>query len=295
MKKVLLIVAFAFLANNTFAQFNILNAKDPSEIGKKNEQQKKMDFSLPLPYPYTEDRDILWGKQVWERVDLDERFNLPLYYPTDSLASMPNVRSLFDALYTGIVNGRITKVYADSYFTQKLTLDELKDRMMAIDTTEEGINQYNDEGVVDEQYINEYHVNAETVEEFHFRGIWYFDAKYGELKYRLLGIAPVAIDPKGMAAGVTPDLVEVFWVFYPDARLTLHDYYAFNPRNTMHPLDYDHMLNARRFSGIIYKEDNVYGDREIKDYIHDNALRQLLESQRIKEKIREYESDMWNY
>ncbi len=295
MKKVFLIVAFTFLANNTFAQFNILNAKDPSEIGKKNEQQKKMDFSLPLPYPYTEDRDILWGKQVWERVDLDERFNLPLYYPTDSLASMPNVRSLFDALYTGIVNGRITKVYADSYFTQKLSLDELKDRMMAIDTTEEGINQYNDEGVVDEQYINEYHVNAETVEEFHFRGIWYFDTKYGELKYRLLGIAPVAIDPKGMAAGVTPDLVEVFWVFYPDARLTLHDYYAFNPRNTMHPLDYDHMLNARRFSGIIYKEDNVYGDREIKDYIHDNALRQLLESQRIKEKIREYESDMWNY
>ncbi len=295
MKKVFLILAFLFLAKNTFAQFNILNAKDPSEIGVKNEQQKKMDFSLPLPYPYTEDRDILWGKQVWERIDLDERFNLPLYYPTDSLASMPNVRSLFDALYTGIVSGRITKVYADSYFTQKLSLDELKDRMIAIDTTEEGINQYNDEGVVDAQYINEFQVNAETVEEFHFRGIWYFDTKYGELKYRLLGLAPVAIDPKGMAAGVTPDLVEVFWVFYPDARLTLHDFYAFNPRNTMHPLDYDHLLNARRFSGVIYKEDNVYGDREIKEYIHDNALRQLLESQRIKEKIREYESDMWNY
>ena len=295
MKKIILIIPLLFLTHSVFAQFNILNAKDPSEIGLKNEQQAKMDHSLPLPYPYTEDRDVLWGKQVWERVDLDERFNLPLYYPTDTLAAMPNVRSLFDALYSGIKEGRITKVYADSYFTQKLDLDEISERMTAKDTIEEGINQFNDEGKVDAQYINIYNVNSETIEEFHFRGIWYFDAKYGELKYRLLGIAPVAVDPKSLAGGMNPDFVEVFWVFFPDARLTLHDYYAFNPRNTTRPIDYDHLLNARHFSGVIYKEDNVYGDREIKEYLQDNALQQLLESQKIKNKIREYEEDMWNY
>ena len=295
MKKVLIIVVFLIAGQQMSAQFNILNAKDPSEIGKKTEKQKVMDYSKPLPYPYTDDRDILWGKQVWERIDLDERFNLPLYYPTDTLAAMPNVRSLFDALYSGIKEGKITKVYADSYFTEKLDLKDLKERMIAVDTTDAGMDQFNDEGKVDEQFINVYHVNSETIEEYHTRGIWYFDTRYGELKYRLLGIAPVAFDPKGMAAGMTPDLVEVFWVFYPDARETLHNFYAFNKRNTVRPIDYDHLLNARRFNGIIYKEDNVYGDREIKDYIHDNALRQLLESQKIKEKIRDYEEDMWNY
>ncbi len=295
MKKIFLIIPLLFLTHSVFAQFNILNAKDPAEIGVKNKQQEKMDHSLPLPYPYTEDRDVLWGKQVWERVDLDERFNLPLYYPTDTLAAMPNVRSLFDALYTGIKEGRITKVYADSYFTEKLDLAQIKERMVAVDTTEAGTDQYNDEGRVDEQFINRYTVNSETIEEFHFRGIWYFDSKYGELKYRLLGIAPVAVDPKSLAGGASPDFVEVFWIFFPDARLTLHDYYAFNPRNTTRPIDYDHLLNARHFSGVIYKEDNVYGDREIKEYIQDNSLRQLLESQKIKNKIREFEEDMWNY
>ena len=294
MKKVFYILTLFLITNSTFAQFNILNAKDPSEIeDSKNDEEYR--FKKPLPYPYTDLKDILWGKQVWEKIDLDERFNLPLYYPTDTLATMPRVRSLFDALYGGIISGKITKVYADSYFTQKLSLDEIKERMTAIDTTDAGRDQYNDEGVVDAQYINKFQVNSETIEEFHIRGIWYFDAKYGVLKYRLLGIAPVAVDPKGMAAGVSPDKVEVFWVFFPDARLTLHSYYAFNPRNTLHPIDYDHLLNARRFNGLIYKEDNVYGDREIKEYIHDNAVRQLLESQRVKEKIREYEEDMWNY
>jgi hypothetical protein len=45
----------------------------------------------------------------------------------------------------------------------------------------------------------------------------------------------------------------------------------------------------------MYKEENVYGDREVKDYIADNALMQLLESERIREKIRNFEQDMWSY
>ena len=55
------------------------------------------------------------------------------------------------------------------------------------------------------------------------------------------------------------------------------------------------ILNSRRFSGTIYKEANVYQDRDIRDYISKNALMQLLESDRIKEKIRNKEQDMWSY
>jgi hypothetical protein len=38
-----------------------------------------------------------------------------------------------------------------------------------------------------------------------------------------------------------------------------------------------------------------YGDRSINDYMKDNAQNQLLEAERVKEKIRDFESDMWNY
>ena len=41
--------------------------------------------------------------------------------------------------------------------------------------------------------------------------------------------------------------------------------------------------------------DNVYGDREIDQYMVENSLMQLLESNRIKDVIRNFESDMWNY
>jgi gliding motility associated protien GldN len=70
---------------------------------------------------------------------------------------------------------------------------------------------------------------------------------------------------------------------------------VFNQRNSAQPISFDMLLNARRFNATIYKEDNVHGDREVKDYIADNALFQLLESKRIKEVIRDREQDMWAY
>ena len=87
----------------------------------------------------------------------------------------------------------------------------------------------------------------------------------------------------------------MFWVFYPETREVLSKAYAFNRKNMSKPLSFDRLINSRRFSGTIFKEANVYQDRYIRDYISKNALMQLLESDRIKEKIRNREHDMWSY
>ena len=87
----------------------------------------------------------------------------------------------------------------------------------------------------------------------------------------------------------------MFWVFYPETREVLSQAYAFNQKNMSKPFSFDRLINSRRFSATIYKEANVYQDRDIRDYISKNALMQLLESERIKEKIRNKEQDMWSY
>ncbi len=295
MKKLFLIVPLIFLFGKVEAQSNILNAKTPQEIGRKTPQQKIADNSKPLPYPYTDDKDVLWSIQVWERIDLDERFNLPLYYPTDSMFSTSDRKALFDVLLSGIKEGKITEVYADTYFKEKLEWKDIEERLSYVDTMDVGIEQFNYEGKVDEEYIRRMKITPAEIEEYRIRGLWYFDAKYGELRYRLIGIAPVAYDLASVANDMDAELVELFWVFFPDAREVLHEYNAYNPRNNARPINFDHLLNARYFTTTIYKTSNEYGDREIREYIHEDALRQLLESQRIKEMIREYEEDQWNY
>ena len=39
-------------------------------------------------------------------------------------------------------------------------------------------------------------VPSEQIGGYNIKGMWYFDKKYSELKYRLLGLAPVAVNPR---------------------------------------------------------------------------------------------------
>ncbi len=297
-KNVLFIGAVSLLPLSMSAQANILNAKKPEEIGQRTEAQKALDNDAPLDYGYVDDRDILWSKTVWEVIDLDERVNFPLYYPTDTIDIGADRRSLYDVLLKNIKNGKLEDVYVDSYFTEKRKFSDLSATLRKVDTTDYGYEQINAGEELSPEYVMERELTAADIEEYRIKGIWYFDKRQGELKYRLLGIAPVApdvnfIDDESMDPADSK--VELFWVWYPSARQILHDAKVFNQRNSAQPISFDMLLNARRFNGVIYREDNVHGDREVKDYIADNALFQLLEAKRIKEVIRDREQDMWAY
>ena len=94
---------------------------------------------------------------------------------------------------------------------------------------------------------------------------------------------------------VKENIIPLFWVYYPHAREILKKGQAFNNRNTSKYISFDDIINSRRFSSVIYKEENVYENREVKDYIKNNSFMRLLESERIKEKIRNFEHDMWSW
>ena len=285
----------------SFAQSNLLNAKVPDEIGKKTPAQLISDNDKPLPYGYVHDRDILLGKAIWEMIDLDERVNFPLYFPIDENLGKER-RSLFNVLLQGIKDGRITEVYGDDYFRTKKTLQDMATSFTYIDTIQTGrdeINNYYDEymsgaRVLDPQYIDKRELTAQDISGYKIKGYWYFDKRQGELKYRLLGICPVSPEAREIGSE-NADVIDLFWVYFPSVRDILHENKAFNDKNSAMSITFDHLLNSRRFHAVVYKEENVYGDREIVEYMKENSQMQLLESERVKDKIRDFEQDMWNY
>jgi len=289
-------IAF-LLCVTTNAQSNLLNATRPSNIGEKTTAQLAIDNDKPLEYGYIDDRDIMWSKVVWEYIDLNERINLPIYYPVDTTNVSTNRRSLFDTLLRGINRGAITEVYDDSYFTAKMTKAEINGKLFRVDTTDAGFDELNAGATNIDEYIDKINLTSQDIEGFKVKGLWYIDKRQGELKYRLLAIAPVAPDVQTMGRediDITEQLA-IFWVWYPDARQTLHDMKVFNQKNSAYPISFDHILNARRFNSIIYREENIYGDRDVAEYVKGNALFQVLESNKIKESIRNIELDLWNY
>jgi gliding motility associated protien GldN len=292
------LVFFATIVN--YAQTNLLNANVPQQIGVKSEEQLIADNDKPLAYEYIDDRDIFWSKVVWEYIDLNERLNLPYYYPIDTMRIATDRRSLYDTLLRGIKQNKISEVYDDSYFTHKLTYQEIESKLFRLDTLPEAIDILNaDPNANIDEYIDKYTIDSEHIVAFMVKGVWYIDSRQGEMKFRLLGIAPIAPDVQTLGRDNLGNNVDeklpLFWVFYPNAREVMHEMKVFNPNNAAFPISFDHLLNAHRFSSLIYKEENVYGDREVKNYVKGNSLFQVLESEKLKEDIRNKELDIWNY
>ena len=282
--KVYYLVFVALLVSSySNSQSNLLNATEVDQIGKQTKEKIAADNDSPLSYGYIDDRDILWSKVVWEFVDLNQKINLPYYYPIDTANISNDRRSLFDTLLKGIRKGDIKNVYSDSFFTSKITGSEINEKLVNIR--------------LNGDYPDTFRIQTQDIEGYMMKGMWYFDKRLGELKYRLLALAPMGKDvlTLGLPDIEDDELYELFWVFYPSARNILHKAKVFNPKNVSQPISYDHLLNARRFNSVIVREENIYGNRKIADYIRGNALFQLLEADRFKESIRDKEIDMWNY
>jgi len=288
----LVTLAVLFFSFVGFSQSNILNAKDPSEIGKKTPEQIENDNNKFLEYGFIDDRDILWSKIVYEKIDLSERINFPLLYPINDLLYKDERKSLWRIIKEAIMKDSTLTVYNPNNANFK-----------NIFTREEALGQIKKNKTVNSQKIID-EVESKDIRSYYIKGIWYFDKRMGEMKYRLLGICPVGrdikavVDSKSSAEEQLNDKnneTELFWLWYPDIRSILHREKVFNDQNNALRITFDQLLIARRFNSIINKVDNVHEDRLISQYLPKDPFLQLMESIRIKEEIRNFEQDMWNY
>jgi gliding motility associated protien GldN len=303
MRKIFLYSLLIFFANDIFAQANLLNAKNPLEIGDSSASSKATgEF---VDYEDVDDKDILWSKVVYEFIDLNERLNFPLLFPVNDTKYDDTRKSLWRVIRENIENGKISEVYDSNNdnFTEA-------SRIIGKDSTDLEANIYKNYNITDiykSKYVPESFVPREIASSadifgYVIKGVWYFDKIHSELRYRLLAIQPYGTDLKTSVDGEETE-TGYFWIWYPSIREILDDHLVFNDKNNNNRISFDELLINRRFSSYIYKYDNVYGDREIRDYIRqrDNEsyaqwqTRIVMESERIKKEILDFEIDMWGY
>lgn len=302
MKKIFLLALLVFYANVMFGQANLLNAKNPLEVGDSSSSKAIVEF---MDYEYVDDKDILWSKVVYEFIDLNERLNFPLLFPVNDTKYDDTRKSLWRIIRENIENGKISEVYDSNNdnFTEA-------SRIIGKDSTDLEANIYKNYNISDiykSKYVPESFVPREIASSadifgYVIKGVWYFDKIHAELRYRLLAIQPYGTDLKTSVDGEETE-TGYFWIWYPSIREILDDHLVFNDKNNNNRVSFDELLINRRFSSYIYKYDNVYGDREIRDYIRqrDNEsyaqwqTRIVMESERIKKEILDFEIDMWGY
>jgi gliding motility associated protien GldN len=249
----------------------------------------------PLTYEHIREDDAVYRQRVWEEIDVHEKMNLPFVYKATE--DNGNQRLIY-ILLNAIKSGQITAFDAnvDDRFTTPMTFAQIAGRTVAqphtIQVPDLAKDPDGSKGLMRDTLIQE-EFNPEDIERYQIKEEWVFDKESSRLHVRILGIAPekTVRNPDGSFLAVTP----IFWVYYPDCRPLFAKYEAYNGKNYGARMSWEELFESRMFAPRIIKStiDNP-GDQYIANYIKDPILR-LLEGDNIKEKIFNYEQDLWSY
>lgn len=245
----------------------------------------------PLPYENLRADDALFRHKIWREIDTREKINLPFRYA----ANENNGNQRFISILLKAIDDSAVTVFSnvDDRFTTPMTKAEVA-KVIGGDSIPVPIIDSN--GVQTGIVYKRPEINLDSFYKFRIKEEVIFDKESSRLFWRILGIAPVknVITSMGINLGES----ELFWVYYPDMRPIFAKYEVYNGKNFGARMSWEELFEGRMFYGRIIKStmDNPY-DLFIKNFkgLSENTILQLMEGENIKEKIFNYEQDLWSY
>ena len=313
MKKFALIVMMLFAAGFVFAQDDEVDGSTLEQpvrtpVEMPWEQVNTGDFTEPVAYAPVRQADVMYYWTVWRIIDLREKVNHPLYFPTEVRGTWRSLgQTIFDAI--DMSNPEKTEgvlpVYSDEMCTLPYSRDELQGLVSQVQTIDQ-IDIESGEVIGTQELILQF--EPKEIINYRVKEVWYFDKQYSTFRVQILEIEPIIEyerpnnnsayyddeeeDQEAVAAQKT--LKRLGYIYYNELRPFLAKQEVFNVKNQAARISFDDLITWKRdFSSLIYKESNVY-DREISEYIA-NSRDQRLESERITDKLRQFENDLWEF
>lgn len=284
MKRTVIIAILILLFQKAFTQ-GLLPGNEPKPLPCPHAQ---FNDQVPLPYVYVREADIMWSKKIWRTLDMRQKLNIPLYYPLDENDC---ANSLWEVIKNSVLSGKITaygKPAFDDEFNYPLNAEDAAKIIYSADT----IITLNPSTNLPETVLVKNQITPEKIKRYWVKEEWFFDKERSVMEVRIIGICPL-VEKIDQNTGDFRGYMPLFWLYYSECRPV----FAKEPvlwwkANEAARPSLDDIFEKRIFSGFIHKESNVY-NRSIVEYKEGTDV--LLESDKIKENLFNFEHDLWHY
>ncbi|MCC6599250.1 MAG: gliding motility protein GldN [Crocinitomicaceae bacterium] len=243
-----------------------------------------------VPYPHLRQADVMWRKRIWEIVDLRQKMNHTMYFPTEE--DLADRKSLFRVIRDALLIEGSISAYSlgptqeDDEFRYQMQTAEIDSVLNPV------VIRYKEDLETGDkvEVKNVEPVKTESIIAYKLKEDWIFDKQRSERYVRIIGIAPVI--EKTSESGEVIGKKELFWLYFPECRYIFANNDVFNMHNDAQRMTFDDLFQKRMFTAYVVKEENVY-NRGIESYA--KGIDALLESERIKNDLFTMEHDLWHY
>lgn len=286
MKKRYVMLLMAGFVLNGMAQSPLRQAEAAAKVKKNNANNLTMRAQLMFPTQEKMGEDVVWRRDVYRELNLNDDANAGLYYPVEPADGRMNLFTLiFKLMMAGPNRGGIN-VYQYQLDGNERFTDDAKLKPLTFLDDHHIFYERTDRGV----HINNSDIPSAEVKGYYLKESSYFDQSTATFHTKVLALCPIMELEDEFGNGVTK--YPLFWVRYDDIASALAKQTVMTSNvNNAAVMSLDDYFTMNLYKGKIYKTTNMQG-KTLAQYCNtDSALNK--EQRRIESEIASFEKNIW--
>lgn len=251
-----------------------------------NNMTTRAQISFPTEAKMAE--DVVWRRDVYRELDLNDDANAGLYYPTEPVGTQMNLFTyLFKLIMAGPRHGGIAAYSYDvnsgnERFDESLRIQPLKfldDYHIFYERADRGV------------HIDDSDIPSAEVKGYFIKESAYFDQVSATFHTKVQAICPVMYREDDFGDGVTK--YPLFWVKYDDLAPFLSKQTIMTSNlNNAATMSLDDYFTTNAYRGKIYKTTNMLG-KTLAQVAGGDTAKLSREQSRIEKEIERFEQNVW--
>ena len=283
MKKIILLLMLVGLAQGAFAQPEARRRAQQKAQNKSNANNMTTRAQIMFPTAASMDEDVVWRRDIYRELDLNEDANAPLYYPVEPLGSQVN---LFTYIFKLMMQGRIKAYQYKLDGNESFNADDVVMPKTFLDN----YHIYYEKDAQGRTHLDTSDIPSKEVKSYYIKETTYYDQHTATFHTKVLALCPIMTRDDDFGDG--GNKYPLFWVKYDDlAPFLSKQQIMMSNLNNAATMSIDDYFLRNQYKGKIYKTNNMLGKTLAQYCSSDSAMSK--EQKKIEAELAAFEKNLW--
>ena len=283
MKKIILLLMLVGLVEGAFAQPEARRQAQRKAQNKSNANNMTTRAQIMFPTAASMDEDVVWRRDIYRELDLNEDANAPLYYPVEPLGSQVN---LFTYIFKLMMQGRIKAYQYKLDGNESFNADDVVKPKTFLDN----YHIYYEKDAQGRTHLDNSDIPSKEVKSYYIKETTYYDQHTATFHTKVLALCPIMTRDDDFGDG--GNKYPLFWVKYDDLAPFLSKQQIMTSNlNNAATMSIDDYFLRNQYKGKIYKTNNMLGKTLAQYCSSDSAMSK--EQKKIEAELAAFEKNLW--